>query len=368
MKFRSVRFPIPIAALIAATYLLLSAGCARIADPQPPRILVPKSAVDLTCRQLARSIVLSVSMPDLNTDGSRIPTLQRVDIFRVMEPVIEEEIAAPISEKQFLAQAVRIQSIPEAEFPDHLNDKTFIVRDEPHNTPESTFYTSLFRYAVAFVNNKGQAAGLSNQVTIRPIRVAAPPQGISGEVTEHAVRLKWTPPPALEGTERSAIEGYNIYRSEQPDLFPSSPINALPVKNPEFEDEKFQYNKTYYYAVSTIGSLQNPSAESLRSSAIQIETRDVFPPAPPKDFNALFEKGVVLLLWAPSSSSDVVGYRIIRQEKGEEKPQRLQQDLIPSLSYRDAAVESGKLYEYSIQAIDSSGNASSDARVEVQTQ
>jgi hypothetical protein len=368
MEIRSAKFPIPTAVLIAAIYLLLNTGCARIADPQPPKILIPKSAADLTAYQLANSIVISVSMPDQNTDGSPITTLQRVDIFRIEEESVADTIESPLSEKQFLTQASRIQSISKAQFPDYLHDKTFILRDEPKIPPEASFYTLAFRYAVAFVNNKGQAAGLSNQVTIQPVPIPPPPEGISGEITESAIQLKWAPPPNMDGSKPAAIEGYNIYRSEQPEVFPSIPINPLPVKQTEFEDHRFQFNKTYYYAVTTIGSLRNPFAESLRSKVLPLETRDIFPPVPPKDLNALFEKSMVILLWAPSSSSDVAGYRITRQEQGATTPQLLQQELITSLSFRDNNVEMGKRYEYSIQAIDSSGNESSAVRVEVQTQ
>lgn len=368
MEIRSVKFPIPTAILIAAIYLLLNTGCARIADPQPPKIRIPKSAADLTVYQLAHSIVLSVSMPDQNTDGSPITTLQRVDIFRIEEESVTDTIEATLSEKQFLTQASRIQAIPKAQFPDYLHDKTFIIRDEPQITLESGFYTTAFRYAVAFVNDKGQAAGLSNQVTIQPVPIPPPPEEISGEITESAIQLKWAPPPNMDGSKPSAIDGYNIYRSEQPEVFPSTPINPLPVKQTEFEDHRFQFNKTYYYAVTTIGSLRKPFAESLRSKVLRLETRDVFPPVPPKDLNALFEKGMVILLWAPSSSSDVAGYRITRQEQGATTSQLLQQELITSLSFRDHNIELGKLYEYSIQAIDTSGNESSAVRAAVKTQ
>ena len=366
MKIRSVKFSMPITVLMAAVYVF-NAGCARIADPQPPKILIPKSASDLTAHQLADSVVLTVSLPESNTDGSKTATLQRVDVFRIQEPSIKDESLPPLQEKQFLAQAARVQSISKTQFPDHLNGKTFIVRDEPQIPPDPGFYTSAFRYAVAFVNRKGQAAGLSNQATIRPIPLPAPPQDISGEVTENAVRLKWTPPSQIEGLKPAVIEGYNIYRSEQPEVFPSMPINPIPVTQPEFEDRQFQFNRTYYYAVSTIGSLQNPFAESLRSRTLMLETRDVFPPAPPKDFNALFEKGEVILLWAPSASPDVAGYRITRQEQGTAARQLLNQEVIPSLSFRDTRVESGKRYEYTLQAVDRYGNESVAVRADVDT-
>ena len=42
---------------------LFSAGCAKVGEPQPPEIRVPKPAVDLAARQSAGDVVLTVSIP-----------------------------------------------------------------------------------------------------------------------------------------------------------------------------------------------------------------------------------------------------------------------------------------------------------------
>jgi hypothetical protein len=143
-------------------------------------------------------------------------------------------------------------------------------------------------------------------------------------------------------------------------------MNHDPVQKPEFEDRSFRFDKTYYYAVSTIGSVQNPYAESIPSKPCQVVALYVFPPAPPGDFSAIFEGGNVLLLWAPSPSADVAGYRVYRQEKGTTIRQLLQKELIKAVSMRDATAEPGKNYEYSIQAVDTHGLESTVVRTEVE--
>ena len=73
----SAPVPLPAVALAAVAMLLSVAGCAKIADPLPPEILVPKAAVDLTAQQRADHVVLTVSAPKWNTNGTAITTLQR---------------------------------------------------------------------------------------------------------------------------------------------------------------------------------------------------------------------------------------------------------------------------------------------------
>jgi hypothetical protein len=220
---------------------------------------------------------------------------------------------------------------------------------------------------VRFINNKNQSAGLSNQARITPIPIPSPPEGISAEVTEDSIRLGWIAPSEnTDGSKPPRIAGYNIYRSEEPEMLSQARINRELVQRPGFEDRNFQFDKTYHYAVSTVGSLQNPYAESLPSNATPVVSQDVFPPAPPRDFNAVLQGGTVVLLWAPSPSADAAGYRLHRQEKGASDRQLLQNELITVLSYRDARVEPGTGYEYSLQAVDTHGNESAAVLAEAE--
>jgi fibronectin type 3 domain-containing protein len=75
---------------------------------------------------------------------------------------------------------------------------------------------------------------------------------------------------------------------------------------------------------------------------------------------------MVILLWAPSPSSDVSGYRLYRQEKGKTDRQPVQQELIRALSFRDSRVDPGKEYEYAIQAVDTHGNESPAVKTEIE--
>jgi hypothetical protein len=371
-EIRDSRFEINlesrISNLILAIFLSLAvlsgAGCAKIGAPQPPEVRIPKATTDLAARQLSDFVVLAFSKPDRNINGSEATTLRRVDIFRVSEEATGNGGRA-LPEAQFAERAQRILSIPFLRFPEYLKDKTFVVQDKLF-PDKSVFYSHRFRYAVQFVNNKHQSAGFSNQVLITPVPIPLAPAGLSAVGSQKSIRLQWTAPTEnMDGSKPPRIAGYNIYRSEESQKVLPARINREPVQNPEFEDLNFRFDTTYHYSVSTVGSLGPPEVESLPSEELPFSSRDTFPPDPPKNFTAILQGNVAILLWEPSSSPDVAGYRIYRLEKGTEVRQPVQKELIRQLSYRDSQIEPGKEYQYEIQAVDTHGNVSEAVTTEM---
>jgi hypothetical protein len=342
---------------------LWSAGCAKIGDPQPPEVRIPARASDLAARQVSDFVVLTISKPERNTNGSEATTLKSVEILRLSEPN-GTEAPRSMSEKQFINQAVRIFSIPASRFPEYLTDKVFVFQDR-FSTEKPSMYSRTFWYAALLVNNKRQSAGLSNRVSIQPVPLPPPPGGLTAEGTQNCIRLKWRPPSEnIDGSRPPRIAGYNIYKTEVAGKFPSVPLNPAPIQATEFQDTDFNFGTTYYYSVATVGSMQKPYPESLPSNAISISTKDVFPPEPPGEFSAIFQGEGIILLWAPSPSTDVAGYRIYRKEKGSTDRQLVNGDLIRSLNFRDSQVDPGKIYEYEIVAVDIYGNSSQPVKAD----
>jgi len=337
--------------------LLFAVSCARIADPRPPEIRVPKAVNDLTARQVSDTVILTCSLPARNTDGSPARTIRSLEIFRITEDARAEESAAPLTEEMFFSQAALILSIPSERFSEHLRNNVFSVSDAPKPAPGETLYSKRFRYAAVFMNEKRRAAGLGNQTVIQLRALPLPPKEIAADTSENEIRLRWTPSSEnRDGSQPPVIEGYNVYRAESPEAFTDAPLNASPLVRAEYRDRDFRFDKTYFYAVSVVGSLQNPSAESARSEALEVKVDDVFPPNPPEDFTAVVERGTVFLFWTPSPSADVAGYRIFRINDGVLQLRR--KELITGLSFRDDGVESGRTYDYEIHAIDARGNES----------
>ena len=139
--------------------LLLTAGCAKIADPLPPLVRIPKPAEDLAAAQTADSIVLKFSAPTLNTDGSPATTLHRIRVMRLDEDANERMAKQTLPEGSFLQRAEPILTIESPDFPGYLQNGIFVVRDQSAIPQKSKFNLAAFRYAVLFINKKNQAAG-----------------------------------------------------------------------------------------------------------------------------------------------------------------------------------------------------------------
>jgi fibronectin type 3 domain-containing protein len=63
------------------------------------------------------------------------------------------------------------------------------------------------------------------------------------------------------------------------------------------------------------------------------------------------------LTWAPNMESDLAGYNVFRQVDGGEGV-KLNKQLVTVPSFRDERVMPGKMYRYSISAVDLRGNES----------
>jgi len=338
-------------------------GCAKIGEPQPPQVLVPKPAVDLDARQFSDRILLTVSQPVANTNGSRVTTLDRIEIFRLAG---DRQDAGPLQEEAFLARAEQIQSISARELPRYLRDGALAFWDLRPADPAS-FFTQGFRYAVRFVNKKNQTAGLSNQAFVAPVAIPAAPEGLSCELFRDRIRLTWKAPEKnADGSAPARVAGYNVYRSEDPKTLPVAPLNTAPVPKPEFEDRSFEFDKTYYYAVSVVGSRENPYAESLSSDQLPVTPVDTFPPGMPKNLDAVVENEVVTLMWSPPDDTDLAGYRVCRKEEGSPARVLLQAQLVITLSLRDDQAIPGKTYVYSVAAVDTHGNEGQASTVTVE--
>ncbi len=354
------------ACLSLVVLLVMLVACAKTGDPQPPLVLTPKPAADLAAREYGDQVVLTLSMPTENTNGTPVTTLKRIELFRRADK--ERANSAPLTTEAFIDGAGRIQSVESDEIPNYLHGKTLVFRDELVQPDRSQIYREAFRYSVVFVNKKGQSAGFSNQAFIAPVPIPPPPTGLSAEVFQDFVRLRWTAPQSnTDGSTPPRIAGYNVYRGEDPKKFLPAPLNDQPLQITEYEDRTFQFDQTYYYAVSVVGSRENPFAESTASVPIELKTRDTFPPDAPPRLELVLENGVVILLWMAPAAKDVQGYRIYRSQTGEAGRRLLRQELFTTLSYRDADVVKGKKLTYYVTAVDTHGNEgpAAEAAIEV---
>ncbi len=345
--------------------LVLCAGCAKISDPLPPLVRVQRAAVDLSAAQLGGTVVLRFSLPAENTDGSPAELPARIELFRLSRP--RGEPGADLTEEEFLQAADEVIAIAADSLPAFREGDAVQFQDELSSGTAPPPLDRSFVYAVRFVNRKNQTAGLSERVPITPVPVPPPPANVSFDLGPDRIRLSWIPPARnSDGTTPPRIAGYRVYRSENPQMADKSLLQQDPLDNPEFEDRSFQFDRTYYYAVSVVASKDHPFAESRLSSVVTVVARDTFPPGAPGRLDGTSEEGAIVLFWVAPPEDDVAGYRVYRRGESEAERRLLHSDLVRIPSFRDVTVAPGHLYEYWVAAVDGHGNEGAALHIRLQ--
>ncbi len=342
---------------------LFLSSCAKTGDPEPPFVRVPRPSADLSASQQDDAVVLTLSMPKENTDGSPAAPPGEIEVFRVTQE--DRRARGEIPESEFLARAERIFDVLD-DLSSVLSGERLVFRDSLRSEDRAAVYQRAYRYAVRFVNSKNQTAGLGNQVVIAPVPVPAPPADLSSEVTQDFIRIRWSAPQEnADGSHPARVAGYKLYRSEDPKTFSPGALHDGLLAKPEFEDRSFQFDKTYYYAVSVIASAEDPYAEGRASQPLAVTPADRFPPPAPVNLQAVVDEGVVLLLWSAPDVSDVSGYRIYRIGEAGSRA-LLHSGLVQALSFRDEKAEAGTHYLYGVAAVDTHGNEGPPAEVSIE--
>jgi hypothetical protein len=135
-------------------------------------------------------------------------------------------------------------------------------------------------------------------------------------------------------------------------------LNPSPLQGLEYRDQDFVFGRTYRYFVRAAALDSRTPAESDDSEAIEVEARDVFPPAAPAGLTAVAGAGVIALSWESGPEPDISGYRVWRREEKEAGFTLLQDLAATENSYSDSRVEKNKRYVYAITALDTAGNES----------
>ncbi len=352
-------------ACLLAVYL--NTSCAKTGEPQPPVVRIPRPAANLVALQRSNSAVLSVPLPIENTDGSQVREAGGVEVLRIIEA--DRQNASPLDEELFMQRAEPVCEASGDQLENYVHDGIFVYDDGLSLAGRRSIYQVGFRYAVRFFSRKHRAAGLSNQVFLAPVPLPDPPSGFSSEIEMDCIRVRWIAPVEnSDGSRPARIQGYDIYRSQDPAAFPPAPLNGQPLQQTEFADRQFEFDQTYYYRVVLIGSLHNPRAETLPSPTLRVVATDTFPPGAPRNFNVIVDGGTAVLLWVAPVEKDVAGYKIYRQDDASAEKLSIHSGLITALSYRDGTVRVGKEYHYSVTAVDTHGNEGPPAQSTVEVQ
>jgi hypothetical protein len=358
------------ASVVMALAALL-AGCASMQAPLPPSLELPKPPNDLRAVRKGDRVYLSWSVPVQTVDRQNVRKPGPTRICRSLESPMKS-CGAPVGNVAALPKAASAAN-QEATFVDTL----------PRELEEQNS-TRLASYTVEAMNLHARSAGLSNQVQVALVPTLPPPANFRAEVTAKGVALSWdcaTPPANSYG----AHYAYRIYRKSG-DTNAEVKVADVTCPDNRYVDPTVDWEKPYEYRISVVSEVdlqpkahpcpQLPSgsdsakgiecvdiasAEGDDSPAQKVFTKDIYPPVIPTGIQAVFsgpgQPPFIDLLWAPDSDADLAGYNVYRWED-DGNPTRINSELAKTPAFRDSNVAAGKIYKYSVAAVDERGNES----------
>jgi len=182
-------------------------------------------------------------------------------------------------------------------------EKTAFFGSDKRSYKDTDFETGReYRYKVLTESPRGVTSNDSNIVTIKPRKVPSPPVNISFNIEDELLTLKW----------KAAGEGilYNIYKRDEAEIYPLTPLNREPLKETFFKDT-FNVKKSVYYTVRSLagGEIRDEGPASEEITIIPPE----FVPSDPEGLQAVVTKENVHLIWKEPPETWITGYRIYRE-------------------------------------------------------
>jgi hypothetical protein len=255
----------------------------------------------------------------------------------------------------------------QADFIDHL--PTALTSGPPQ----------LITYTVELRNHRGRAAGPSNPAWSAAGTAPAPANAFVAEIHSEGVLLRWqptadastlvriqrtlVPKPVAAPKKNSALLRKGAETPAQQTLEVEYTAGHDPA---QAWDKDAAFDQIYRYTAQRIEALtlagHKIEIASELSPAFTLNTRDIFPPAPPAGLVAVAspDEHIIDLSWSPNTENDLAGYIVYRREAGSSTaPTRISPaEPIAGPAFRDTTAEPGKRYAYSVSAIDQDKNES----------
>ena len=359
MKNLNGQFLLVVAALVGIT------GCASMGAPRPPALELPKPPADLRAARKGDRVTLTWSIPTQTTDRQSVRYLGKTLVCRSLAPAMKQ-CETPVGDAPPPADpgAAR-KSAPKklsASFIDALPSS--LEREHPNG-----FAT----YAVEVTNRAARGAGISNQVHVALVPTLPPFGGFKARATSQGVVISWECDAAPGAGHGGAKYLFRIYRREEGKTAETriAQVDATDCAagtgdQTSFPDQSFEWEHTYFYrgtivSVVEVAGKTSVDVEGEDTPEVKVFAHDIFPPAVPTGLQAVFsgpgQQMFVDLIWTPVTDADLEGYNVYRHEEGA-TAMKLNAEPVKTPAFRDAKVEAGKKYFYSVSAVDERGNES----------
>jgi len=345
---------------LALAVLVWLTGCASIGPPLPPSLELPRPPTDLRAARKGDKVTLTWTIPARTVDRQLVRYLGKTRICRSLDPGLAQ-CGTPVGETAPLADFASKNKGAGQKLTASYTDTL------PLDLRVRNIFGSA-TYAVEVLNADGRAAGLSNQVHVPLAETLPPPTDFAARLTAQGVQLTWTGALLALPSPNPIRRSYRVYRraeGSQQEILVGEREAGI-ERNLSFTDQSFEWDKTYYYRVTTFTIIAQPgkpevSIEGDDTPEVKVFADDVFPPGAPSGLQAVFsgpgQQPFIDLIWAPVTDGDLEGYNVYRHEEGA-APVKVNSEPVKMPAFRDVQVVSGKRYFYSVSAVDQRGNES----------
>ena len=315
---------------------------------------------ELSAIQRGSKILLSWSSPTLAKSEKDSSFIARVDIYRLTERPNQEPL---LDAEDYEAQARVIGFLDRAQIEAQINTLGHLEFSDALNLNQAQAKTRL-RYAVRYINKRGQQAAFSNTVALEPFAtIALEPINLKiAKEAQDEVTIQWDEPPAnVDGSSPAFVVGYNLYRVKPNRKIAREALNFEPITAKSFVDRTFQYKIEYAYILRSLSQGVNGLIESVDSKPLTFLPLDRFSPTAPDPVSIASANGTISLFWPSSSEKDVVRYNIYRtmkEDANEKDWQKISTVDIRFVTFRDDRVIIASKYFYRVTAVDRFDNES----------
>jgi hypothetical protein len=343
----------------------LAAGCAAPGEPTARHPVVPTAISDLGARQYGNAFALTFTLPKRSMDREALAEHPTIEIYRAaLSP-------GAVTDKK--TEWRLVYTIPSEQVGPYLKGERIEFHDPLAADDLARAAGSSLAYKVRTRAAKARASEDSNVIIARIYPPPEAPHAVHVEVTETALIVKWTEAAAPPG---ASSRTYRVYRGviESGQENPPADLSQAKLKTPmelvgsspstEFRDAHFEFGTSYIYTARSVAQYGADFVESADSAPVVVTPRDVFPPAAPSDLEISIipatsqTPAYIELSWAINPEGDLAGYSVYRSEREDAPGERISTEILPSPTFRDISVVSGRRYYYRVSALDRAGNES----------
>lgn len=362
--------------ILFSSFAVISGGCASPGEPLERRPPIPTAVSDLAAHQSGNNVILTFTLPTETTQHLALAHSPQIEIYRTFAPVSSATPMGTQSGKSANGAPTLFLTIPSAMVGQYAVQNH--VRYEDALKPEDFAQNPEIQavYMVRTRASEKRASADSNLASLPIFPVALPIADARARVTHAAIILDWTPPQKTLAGSAVPLAGYRIYRSEADSSVSASTGETPKLKSPlasigdagssanTFPDYNFEFGKTYVYSVRSLVKYSGATLESDDANWVVVTPRDTFPPSTPQGLIVTMvptqgqTSAHLELSWAINSETDIAGYNVYRSEQEGTPGARLNTEVLLTPAFRDMNAVPGRLYFYSVTAVDRTGNES----------